>query len=101
MAAQATKASVLKVCREVPEGLHSEILYAHDLELPAGFRPSNVDGEVSEFMLLSAAETADRIAGGEFTVEAGLVTLDFLARRRAIALDPEAAAALGRCKVGP
>src|SRR5688572_30125156 len=78
LASRAAAAGVLEVCHEVREGLHSEILHVHDLEVAADFRPRNVDGEVSEFMLLSAAETADRIAKGEFTVEAGLVTLDFL-----------------------
>ena len=100
LAAQATATGVLEVCHEVPEGLHSEILHAHDLEMPADFRPRNVDGEVSEFMLLNVAETADRIASGEFTVEAGLVTLDFLVRWRAIA-EPQVAAALDRCRVRP
>ena len=101
LAMRAITATTLEVCHEVPRGLHSEILYAHDLELPADFRPRNVDGEVAEFMLLSAAETADRIAGGEFTVEAGLVTLDFLLRSAAIGPDPALEAALDRCRLRP
>jgi 8-oxo-dGTP pyrophosphatase MutT (NUDIX family) len=102
LATQATAAGALHACHEVPEGLHSEILYAHDLEVPADFRPRNVDGEVSEFLCLPAAEVAERIAGGEFTVEAGLVTLDFLLRHQAIASpDPQVRAALDRCRVRP
>jgi len=101
LASRAAAAGVLEVCREVREGLHSEILHAHDLEMPADFRPRNVDGEVSEFMLLSAAETADRIANAEFTVEAGLVTLDFLLRHGAAAPDMQVRDALDRCRVRP
>jgi hypothetical protein len=52
-------------------------------------------------MLLGAAETAERIAGGEFTVEAGLVTLDFLLRSAAIGPDPALSAALDRCRLRP
>ena len=102
LATQARAAGALQVCHEVPEGLHSEILYAHDLEVPADFRPRSVDGEVSEFLCLAPAEVADRLANGEFTVEAGLVTLDFLVRQQLIAPpDPRVRAALDRCRVGP
>jgi 8-oxo-dGTP pyrophosphatase MutT (NUDIX family) len=101
LAMRSSATGTLEVRHEVSRGLHSEILYAHDLELPADFRPRNVDGEVGEFMLLSAAETADRVASGEFTVEAGLVTLDFLLRTAAIAPDPALSAALDRCRLRP
>ena len=101
LAMRANTATTLEVHHEVARGLHSEILYAHDLELPADFRPRNVDGEVGEFMLLGAAETADRIASGEFTVEAGLVTLDFLVRKGAIGPDASLLAAIDRCRVRP
>jgi len=101
LAIQARPCGMLKVCHEVPNGLHSEVLHTHDLELSAGFRPHNVDGEVSDFMLLSAAETADRIANGQFTVEAGLVALDFLMRHEAIGADARLRAALDRCRVRP
>lgn len=80
LAANALRSGVLRVCREVPEGLHSEILYVHDLELPVGFEPRNADGEVSEFMALDAATLLQRIARGEMTVEAGLVAADFVSR---------------------
>ena len=101
LAANARAAGVLQVCHEVPQGLHSEVLYVHDLEVAADFQPRNLDGEVGEFMCLPATETADRIANGEFTVEAGLVTLDFLLRQGAIAPDGQVRAALDRCRVRP
>jgi 8-oxo-dGTP pyrophosphatase MutT (NUDIX family) len=102
LATQARARGTLQVCHEVPEGLHSEILYAHDLEVPADFRPRSVDGEVSEFLCLEPAEIAERIGNGEFTAEAGLVTLDFLVRHQWIAApDPQVGAALDRCRVRP
>ena len=102
LATQARSAGILQVCHEVSEGLHSEMLYAHDLEVPADFRPRNVDGEVGEFLCLAPADVADRIANGEFTVEAGLVTLDFLVRQQLIAPpDAQFRAALDRCQVRP
>lgn len=101
LASRAVAAGMLEVRHEVREGLHSEILYVHDLEVPADFLPRNVDAEVGEFMLLNAAETADRVANGEFTVEAGLVTLDFLLRHGALAADSRVRDALDRCRVRP
>lgn len=84
LAAKARPAGVLQVCREVPDGLHSEILYIHDLALPADFAPRNTDGEVSEFLALDPAALLERIARGEMTVEAGLVTADFALRNGAL-----------------
>ncbi len=90
LAQNARPAGVLQVCREVPEGLHSELLYVYDLELPAGYEPRNADGEVSEFMRLDAGALLQRIARGEMTVEAGLVAGDFLLRQARVR-DPEGA----------
>lgn len=81
LAENARPAGVLQVCREVPEGLHSEILHVHDLALPADFAPRNTDGEVSEFLALDAEALLERIARGEMTVEAGLVAVDFMLRQ--------------------
>ena len=100
LAQLARPAGVLRVCRGVPEGLHSEILYIFDLALPAGFTPRNADGEVSEFMALDAAQVFERIARGELTVEAGLVAADF-ALRHALVKDANRAigAAIEACRV--
>ncbi|MEO8143556.1 MAG: DUF4743 domain-containing protein [Betaproteobacteria bacterium] len=80
LAAQARPAGLLRVRREVPGGLHSEILHVHDLALPVGFVPRNQDGEVSEFLTLEPAALLERIARGEMTVEAGLLAADFALR---------------------
>ncbi len=80
LARSAKPAGLLQVCREVPDGLHSEILYVHDLALPPDFAPHNTDGEVGEFIALDPEALLERIARGEMTVEAGLAAVDFLIR---------------------
>lgn len=99
LAGGARPAGVLRVCREVPEGLDSEILYIHDLALPADFVPQNTDGEVSEFLALDAQRLIERIAGGEMTVEAALVAADFVLRHRMLQDEAgEIAAAVEACR---
>lgn len=73
-------ASVVRVEYSVPEGLHREILFAHDLWLPGDFRPQNQDGEVARLYCLTVPETIDAILAGEFTLDAGAVTIDALLR---------------------
>lgn len=101
LAEKSRAAGVMQVCREVPDGLHREILHVHDLALPADFRPKNADGEVSEFTSVDAETLLERIAGGEMTVEAGLVAADF-ALRRGLLRDPDGAirAAVEACRRG-
>jgi hypothetical protein len=71
----------------------ADTIPAFDLELPTDCVPSNKDGEVSEFALLSAGEVEKLLAAGEFTVDAGTVTIDFLWRRGALS-DPLVGAVL-------
>jgi 8-oxo-dGTP pyrophosphatase MutT (NUDIX family) len=61
----------LRVTRLEPEGLHDEVLHVYQLQLPDDFRPANQDGEVSEFLLLSARELLQRL--DEFTPDAAAV----------------------------
>ena len=79
-AARARYVKALMVEREVPEGMHREILHVYDLRVAAGFRPRNLDGEVCAFERVDREGLAARIARGEFTVDAGLVALDWLLR---------------------
>ena len=79
LARHARRGGGVRILREVPEGVQSELIEAYDLELPEGFRPANQDGEVSEFMLLPFAEV-ERL---ELTFEAQLVVRDFFSRRSA------------------
>lgn len=100
LAERARAAGVLQVCREVPAGLHSEILYIHDLLLPADFTPRNTDGEVSEFLTLDPAGLLERIARAEMTVEAGLVAAEFALRHHVVQDGAgEIGATLDACRV--
>jgi len=73
--------SAVRVEYSVPEGLHREILFVHDLWLPPGFTPANQDGEVQDIRLLRNEEVVERILDGEFTLDAGAVTIDGLLRQ--------------------
>jgi 8-oxo-dGTP pyrophosphatase MutT (NUDIX family) len=64
----------------VPEGLHREILFVHDLWLPEDFRPQNQDGEVARLYCFTIPETIEAILSGEFSLDAGAVTVDALLR---------------------
>lgn len=85
MAKMARAAGALRVCRAIPEGVHREIIYVHDLYLPPDFRPQNQDGEVERFYCVRPEDALARVeqmtTGGDFTVEATLVMLNFLIRR--------------------
>jgi 8-oxo-dGTP pyrophosphatase MutT (NUDIX family) len=78
-------ASVVRAEYSVPEGLHREIMFAHDLWLPADFRPQNQDGEVARIYCLSVPEAIEAILDGEFTLDAGAVTIDAFLRHGIIA----------------
>jgi 8-oxo-dGTP pyrophosphatase MutT (NUDIX family) len=68
----------------VPEGLHREVMFVHDLWLPEDFKPANQDGEVSEILRLRVEEVVQRILSGDFTLDAGTVTIDGLLRLGAV-----------------
>lgn len=69
---------VLRLARDIPEGFQHEWLHVFDVELPAGRVPVNQDGEVAGFELLALDDALAVV--DEMTVDAALVTLDFLAR---------------------
>ena len=73
--------SAVRVEYSVPEGLHREILFVHDLWLPDDFKPSNQDGEVAEIRLVPLEEVVEQILAGEFTLDAGTVMIDGLLRQ--------------------
>jgi 8-oxo-dGTP pyrophosphatase MutT (NUDIX family) len=72
--------SVLRVHRDVPHGLQHEWLVCFDVELPPGVRPHNQDGEVAGFTCMPLAQAAAVAASPRMTVDASVVTLDFLLR---------------------
>ena len=71
----------VRVEYSVPEGLHREILFVHDLWLPEDFKPANQDGEVAEIRRFPLEEVLEQILLGEFTMDAGTVMIDGLLRQ--------------------
>jgi len=74
----------VRVEYSVPEGLHREILFVHDLWLPPDFKPANQDGEVADFRLMPVEEVIGLVLQGEFTLDAGAVMVDGLLRLGAV-----------------
>jgi 8-oxo-dGTP pyrophosphatase MutT (NUDIX family) len=74
----------VRVEYSVPEGLHREILFVHDLWLPDDFKPSNQDGEVSEIRCMPVEEVLQNLLTGDFTLDAGVVMIDSLLRLGAV-----------------
>jgi 8-oxo-dGTP pyrophosphatase MutT (NUDIX family) len=73
-------ARVLRLHRDIPEGLQLEDLHSFDLELPSDWQPQNQDGEVAGFDCLPLDDAVQLALGGAMTLDAALVTLDFAAR---------------------
>jgi 8-oxo-dGTP pyrophosphatase MutT (NUDIX family) len=84
LAATARRTGIVHVMRALPDGLQRETVFAHDLDLPADFRPVNQDGEVTGYRLVDVDDAARAIAidsgPDEVTVDASVVVLDFLLR---------------------
>ena len=74
----------VRVEYSVPEGLHREILFVHDLWLPADFTPVNQDGEAAEIRCLPVEEVLQLLLAGDFTLDAGAVMIDGLLRLGAV-----------------
>ncbi len=64
----------------VDSSLHHETLYTFDLELPLTFQPQNQDLEVSDFILVDYEQALKYVLNEEMTIDAGVVTADFLLR---------------------
>jgi 8-oxo-dGTP pyrophosphatase MutT (NUDIX family) len=77
-------AGVVRTEYSVPEGLNREILFVHDLWLPADFTPVNQDGEVSEIRRMPVEDVLDSLLAGEFTLDAGAAMIDGLLRLGAV-----------------
>jgi 8-oxo-dGTP pyrophosphatase MutT (NUDIX family) len=74
----------VRVEYSVPEGLHREILFVHDLWLPPGFTPTNHDGEVSGIRSVPLEDVIVELVAGDFTLDAGAVMIDGLLRLGAV-----------------
>jgi 8-oxo-dGTP pyrophosphatase MutT (NUDIX family) len=69
--------------RPLRHGMHDEVVICADLALPDGFTPDCQDGEVAEFLSMTRDEAQAALATRKFSVEAGLVVADWLARTAA------------------
>jgi 8-oxo-dGTP pyrophosphatase MutT (NUDIX family) len=85
--AAARAVGVLRLMRDIPEGLQHEWLHAYDLQLPTGLAPRNQDGEVAGFRCLPLDQALALAAGTQMTVDAALVTLDFALRHALLPQD--------------
>jgi len=74
----------VRVEYSVPEGLHREVLFVHDLWLPEDFKPVNQDGEVAEIKRMPVEDVLQSLLAGEFTLDAGTVMIDGLLRLGAV-----------------
>ena len=83
----AQEAGVLTLHRDIAEGLQHEWIYSFDLALPAGLVPQNQDGEVAAFTLVPPGRVKQLLLRNEMTVDAALVTLDFLRRHQLLGDD--------------
>jgi len=73
LAQTALPCGYVETCRSVREGWHHETLWVYNIVLPNEWTPSNQDGEVSEFVLLSPSQVVTAIQQNAFTVDAGCV----------------------------
>ena len=71
----------ITVRRPVAEGYVVEHIEVFEATVPAALEPRNRDGEVARFECVPAPALLDRLAGGEFTLEATLILDRSLARR--------------------
>lgn len=61
-------------------GLFPNTEFVFDLELPLDFIPSNQDGEVQNFQLLTADECLEKVLTPEFKLTSVPVVFDFFIR---------------------
>jgi 8-oxo-dGTP pyrophosphatase MutT (NUDIX family) len=98
LASSARAAGEIAICREQPDGLQIETVFAHDLALPLRFVPRGEDGEVAAWRLMDVDEVAHVLAASQgpdvMTADASLVTVDWLLRRGHVAPGSPARAAL-------
>lgn len=93
LARQCSPGRTVAIDRDIPEGVQQELIFGYDLALPAGVLPQCMDGEVMAHRLVPVDEVIGLLAGTDMTVDAALVTLDFLLRHGL--LPPELAQAWG------
>jgi isopentenyldiphosphate isomerase len=81
LARQAVPVPPISYCFESDHGLHPNLLYCYDLELPMDFQPHKSDLEVEQFYLWPVERVMDIVATtGDFKANCNLVAIDFFIR---------------------
>ena len=75
--------TILRIHRRLPEGYQVEDVLTSTCVLAPDARPANRDGEVMEIATIDVDTAVHRIIEGEFTLEAALVLIEDIMRRRA------------------
>ena len=87
-ARQAKPVGTVTYCTRRPEGLRRDLLFVYDLELPDGFTPCNMDGEVEAFYRWPLERVKEVLAEGrDFKFNCALVAIGCLLREGLIAAD--------------
>jgi hypothetical protein len=81
LARRAKPVSCISYVMEDGDGLRPDVMFCYDLELPQEFIPKNIDGEMSEFVLLPAEEAIRKVnETDEYKFNVNLVVTDFAVR---------------------
>lgn len=81
LARQAVPVPPISYCFESDHGLHPNLLYCYDLELPMDFQPRKSDSEVERFYLWPVERVMEIVATtGDFKLNCNLVAIDFFIR---------------------
>jgi 8-oxo-dGTP pyrophosphatase MutT (NUDIX family) len=82
MVRSATSTGWVEVKRSVTVGWHHEVIEMYALDLPEDAAPKNMDGEVSEFLLIPLGQLPPMLAHSDaFTVEASCIIASHLMRQ--------------------
>ena len=88
LAGQAIAVGEVSYCAEIDGALKPDTMFCYDLELPADFQPTNLDGELESFELRPIDKVAAIVRDTrEFKFNCNLVIIDFLVRHGWIAPD--------------
>lgn len=88
LVAKAKPAGALSYRCRFTDGQRDDVLFCYDLELPEGWQPRSLDGEVESFQLMPIEEVLARLrAGDDFKFNVALVIIDFLIREGLVGPD--------------
>jgi 8-oxo-dGTP pyrophosphatase MutT (NUDIX family) len=85
---RAISAGAVSYRMETRLGIRDDVLFVHDLEMPADFVPENRDGEIVHFELMPVSAVLERIrTTSDFKFNVNLVILDFALRHGLLSPD--------------